>query len=70
LRKIYRTGAGAGAAAVGAGAEVLAITGYFAQAANPISIEISATTRTIVFGMRVLPVWLYATVRSTCGASP
>ena len=42
--KAYRAGAGAGVAAVGAGAVDVTTTGYFAHAARPTSEAISAST--------------------------
>src|SRR6266849_4411234 len=48
-REAYRAGAGAGIAAVGAGAVDLTTTGYFAQAARPTSEAISTSTSVVDF---------------------
>jgi len=47
--KAYRAGAGAGVAAVGAGAVDVTTTGYFAHAARPTSEAISASTSVVDF---------------------
>src|SRR5713101_3333534 len=47
--KAYRAGAGAGVAAVGAGAVDVTTTGYFAHAVRPTSEAISASTSVVDF---------------------